>query len=326
MARKITTETFISEMKEKYGDKYDYSKVDYVSASKNKVIIICPKHGEFKVLPSNFRKGCGCPKCSEEEITQQNFLKFLDKAKLKFGDKYDYSKVNYTTSKNKVTIICPTHGEILITPENHLISKTGCPKCSRENIETTFGKRRSKMREYSIWKGMKTRVTNPNTDDSSRYIDRGITCCEEWLNSFEAFYRDMGECPEGYSLDRINNDLGYFPENCRWASKTTQSRNRGEFNKLFTYNNETHVLKEWAEILNIKYTTLYNRIYRSNLSFEEAIQEDPFNRLIELDSEKHTLKEWSVIKNIPYKTLINRIHKHNWTYEKALQTPYKQKI
>lgn len=247
---------------------------------------------------------------------------FIQKAQAVHGNKYDYSKVDYQGSTKKVCIICPIHGEFWQLPGDHTNKACGCNKC-RKTKSKEYNPIDGKvyMREYSIWSGMKTRVTNPNTDDAEHYINRGITCCDSWLESFEAFYNDMGVCPEGYTLDRIDNDKGYSPENCRWASMITQAQNRGDFNELITYNGETHVLKEWARILNIKYTTLYMRMHRSKLSFEEAIKEDPFKRLIELNGEKHTLTEWCKIKNIDRSIVLNRIHKHKWSVEEALTIP-----
>lgn len=256
-----------------------------------------------------------------------NTQKFIEKSKELFGDKFDYSKVEYQSTKKKVIIICPIHGEFEQSPETHLKSKCGCPKCVRElpRKEIIPGVKRKEMREYNIWRGIKTRVTNPNIDDADRYINRGITCCEEWLNSFEQFYKDMGPCPDGYSIDRIDPNGNYCPENCRWANQTTQYQNRGEFNKVYTYNGETHVLKEWARILNIKYTTLYQRINRSGMSFEEAINRTEKDNLTEFNGEYKTLKEWCNIYNIKYSTVITRLNKHKWTLEEALLTPYGQK-
>ena len=256
-----------------------------------------------------------------------NTQKFIEKSKELFGDKFDYSKVKYQSTKKKVIIICPIHGEFEQSPETHLKSKCGCPKCVRElpRKEIIPGIKRKEMREYNIWRGMKTRVTNPNIDDANRYINRGITCCEEWLNSFEQFYKDMGPCPDGYSIDRIDPNGNYCPENCRWTNQTTQCQNRGEFNKVYTYNGETHVLKEWARILNIKYTTLYQRINRSGMSFEEAINRTEKDNLTEFNGEYKTLKEWCNIYNIKYSTVITRLNKHKWTLEEALLTPYGQK-
>ena len=248
---------------------------------------------------------------------------FIEECKRIHGNKFDYSKTEYIDSKKKVTIICPIHGEFQINPISHLKSKTGCRKCSYETSKKILveGKDRKTMREYRIWKGMKTRVTNPNQDDAKRYVLRGIKCCNEWLNSFDSFYKDMGPCPEGYSLDRINPNEDYCPENCRWASNETQARNRGDFNLVYTYNGETHVLKEWANILNIKYTTLYNRITRSKMSFREAITRKKEDNLTLFKGEYKTLKEWCSIYNIKYQTVINRINKHHWSVEEALLTP-----
>lgn len=123
------------------------------------------------------------------------------------------------------------------------------------------------------------------------------------------------------TIDRINPNGNYCPENCRWATMQTQSENRGEFNKIFTYKGESRVLKDWARVFNIKYTTLYNRIYRSGKSFEEAIQTDPFNKLISYNNENHSLKEWCELKNIEYKVVITRLNKHKWTFEEAINTP-----
>ena len=260
---------------------------------------------------------------NNKKLTTEEFVK---KAKEVHGDKYDYSKVDYINSKTKVCIICPIHGEFWQSPSDHINKKCGCNTCRRTKSKIlTPIENKKQMREYSIWKDIHSRVTNKNLEHADRYIERGIDCCDEWMESFEQFYADMGPCPEGYSIDRINNDLGYSPDNCRWASCTEQSQNRGTFNKLFTYKGETKVLKEWARVLGIKYTTLYQRIYRSGLSFEEAIEADPFDKSYEINGEMHTMKEWCNIYNIKFSTVCNRVNKYKWDIEKALTTPIKSK-
>lgn len=198
--KKLTTDSYIEKAKAINGDKYDYSKVNYINAV-TKIKIICPEHGEFLLLPYNHLKGCGCPKCggnfnyttnkyiellkekypnspySFDNITYVNnhtpilleckehcvfstlpsslnksltecpichkkriseqmtstTEEFIQKAKEVYGEKYDYSKVNYINAKNKVCIICPIHGEFWILPSEHLGGR-GCPKCSNEHL------------------------------------------------------------------------------------------------------------------------------------------------------------------------------------------------
>lgn len=177
------------------------------------------------------------------------------------------------------------------------------------------------IREYRIWKGMKSRCKSPSFSKSS-YQHKNIKVCDRWINSFDNFYQDMGECPENYSLDRIDNDKDYTPDNCRWANYNIQSNNRGDFNIAITYNGDTKTLKEWALYFNIKYTTLYNRIFRSNLPFEKAILPDPFNKLILYNNELHTLKEWSIILNIKYSVLVDRKFQ-GWDTHRMFTTPIK---
>lgn len=82
------------------------------------------------------------------------------------------------------------------------------------------------VRTYKSWDSMKQRCTNPNAPDYDRYGGRGIVVCERWLNSFDAFFADMGERPEGKSLERKDNARGYEPDNCKWATAGEQQRNK----------------------------------------------------------------------------------------------------
>jgi len=111
--------------------------------------------------------------------------------------------------------------------------------------------------EYSIWQNMKNRCKNLN---DSRYGGRGIFVCDRWLNSFDNFLSDMGRRPNiMFSIERISNDKGYSPENCRWATKKEQSANRRSNIKI-EYNGESMILSEWAKKINIPYPTLLNRV------------------------------------------------------------------
>lgn len=181
-------------------------------------------------------------------------------------------------------------------------------------------KGKSKMPEYKQWKSMKSRCYSPSAT-KGKYKENDIQVCAEWMNSFETFYSDLGNCPEGFTLERIDNLKDYSKENCIWADRTTQSKNREDFNDIVTYNGKTMVLKDWAKEFDIKYTTLYQRIYRSGLSFEQAIQKDPFKKLITIEGESKTLKQWCEFYNMEFELVNNRVSKHKWTPIEALTIP-----
>ena len=122
--KKLTKEIFIERSKEIHGDKYDYSKIEYVN-TRTKVCIICPEHGEFWQNPKSHMLGYGCQKCLWEVFDTKTFI---DKARKVHGDKYDYSKVEYKDSHTKVCIICPEHGEFWQEPYNHT-NGYNCPIC-----------------------------------------------------------------------------------------------------------------------------------------------------------------------------------------------------
>lgn len=133
--KKTKTEIFIEKARKIHGDKYDYSKAEYINA-KTKICIICPKHGEFwQTCANHINCHKNCPKCGRESAAKKINLtteEFVQRAKKKHGDKYDYSKVNYINCRIKVPIICPKHGEFKQTPFDHL-QNHGCPKCSFES-------------------------------------------------------------------------------------------------------------------------------------------------------------------------------------------------
>ena len=131
ISRSLTTEQFIIKSKLAHKDKYDYSKVNYVNKRTN-VTIICPEHGEFQQLPYMHWSGSNCMECSRilsAKVQTKTTEEFISEAKLVHGNKYDYSKVEYTGALNSLTITCPIHGEFEQRASDHL-SGCGCPKCS----------------------------------------------------------------------------------------------------------------------------------------------------------------------------------------------------
>ena len=122
--RVVTTESFIAEAKEIYGERYDYSKVAYKN-SEHRVVITCPIHGDFQVYAREHLDGKGCPKCEKGE-------KFIAKLKEKFGDKFGLGEFVYESSTAPVTLICPTHGAFSRLPNQILNYRFGCPECGNE--------------------------------------------------------------------------------------------------------------------------------------------------------------------------------------------------
>lgn len=127
MSKKLTTEEFINRSIKVHGNKYDYSEVVYITARID-VNIICHDHGLFSQNPSRHMGGAGCTKCQHDSARSTSKV-FIEKAKKVHGAKYDYSKVNYTRSLDKVEILCKTHGTFHQTPKNHLKGNM-CPVCS----------------------------------------------------------------------------------------------------------------------------------------------------------------------------------------------------
>lgn len=106
---------------------------------------------------------------------------------------------------------------------------------------------------------MKQRCLNPKAVDYARYGGRGIKICQRWLHDFSAFLSDMGERPEGCTLDRIDVDGDYEPSNCRWADAFTQQRNT-RVSKWLTHNGESKPLVVWAAELGMYHSTLLRRM------------------------------------------------------------------
>lgn len=154
--KKLTTQEFIEKAKQVHGDKYDYSKVDYIN-SRTKVCIICSEHGEFWQLGNSHLQGQGCPKCTGRNKSRLDIIQIFNKV---HGNKYDYSEIpNSVKSHEKIPIICPNHGKFLQSVYCHSIGQ-GCPKCKNERnaknqtytwqqLKTIFDKKHNNKYDYS---------------------------------------------------------------------------------------------------------------------------------------------------------------------------------
>ena len=146
-----------------------------------------------------------------------------------------------------------------------------CGCLNREMIgkrSTTHGKRNEPL--YAVWNVVVQRCTNPSNKQFKDYGGRGITVPRRWLK-FQNFYADMGDPPEGLSLERRKNEKGYSKSNCYWATRSQQARNKRNSIKYF-FRGKQCPLIEIAEALNMPYGKLYQRLFTYNWTFEKAIQ------------------------------------------------------
>jgi len=177
-------------------------------------------------------------------------------------------------TKNAIKFNCKCEcGNEAVVIKSYLTSRdTKSCGCLYKGVNKIHGMRYTS--EYRSWNGIKSRCYNKNNLFYKDYVGRGITVCNRWKGSFENFFEDMGKKPTYlHSIDRIDNDKGYFPNNCKWATKKEQARNRRNSNSII-YKGKTKCLAEWCENLKLDYSLTYQRIYRYNYSVENAFNKD----------------------------------------------------
>lgn len=173
---------------------------------------------------------------------------------------------------------CDCGKEIILRKNSVTLGHTNSCGCYKEKVlkekNKTHGLRYTKL--YKKWLDIKKRCYNPNTKFYYCYGARGIKVCDEWLKDFKTFYdwamaNGYDENAKIYqcTIDRINVNGNYSPENCRWVTQKVQNRN-SRHNHLITYNNETHCLTEWGEIKNISPDKIRQRLKRK-WSIERAL-------------------------------------------------------
>lgn len=137
----------------------------------------------------------------------------------------------------------------------------GLTRCCRSCRRVTHGQSGAEATlTYRTWKQMRNRCNNPHNKDYHHYGGRGIKICKAWEN-YDRFRRDMGERPEGMTLDRIDVNKGYSAGNCRWVTQTAQMRNT-RVNRYLLWNGKTKSLAEWCEELKLSYYRVHSRLRR----------------------------------------------------------------
>lgn len=138
--------------------------------------------------------------------------------------------------------------------------------CLQTDLLKTHGG--TKTKEFRVWMQMKARCKNPKDKAYKDYGGRGIKVCERW-REFGDFIADMGKCPAGRSLDRINNNGDYEPGNCRWATKKEQANNTRQ-TKMIEYKGRTMALRYWCDELNLNHAKTRIRIFQHGWTVERA--------------------------------------------------------
>ena len=220
-----------------------------------------------------------------------------------------------------------------VVVRGHSLRNGHTKSCGCAVIEASTKHGMHNTRIYTEYMKMKHRCLNNNNPSYFRYGGRGITICDEWLgeNGFINFYN--WSITHGYAdnltIDRINNDGNYCPENCRWVDMKTQANNRSN-NNIIEYNGTKHTVSEWANIYGLEYYNLYNRIFNLNWPIDKALNTPINDNIIKVKNaitgkEKY-LSELAIEYGKNPKLVYDRVIRNKWDIDKALTTPVNNKI
>lgn len=226
----------------------------------------CPKAAEKVVGAENLTSGqsrsCGCLSAEFNSAT-----KFKDLSGQVFGRLTVLCRAPNQGRQTMFLCRCKCTGAEVTVNANSLTRglTTSCG-CIRSEVlrvikrthGATIGRERS--RTYRCWTNMLTRIRNPKATNYHRYGGRGLQVCKRWL-SFENFLADMGPCPPGHSIERVNNNLGYVPGNCIWATDLVQQANRCN-NVCLELHGEWAIQAEWARRFSMSSSKLSRRLQR----------------------------------------------------------------
>ncbi len=193
--------------------------------------------------------------------------------RLKVIAEFDTYHIPEMSQKHRVWYACKcgTTGHTLVESLRSGQTKScGClrkEQLVKRSLKHGEGRRKKRTNTYQIWLSMNDRCSNPKNKHFKNYGGRGIEVCKRWKN-YTNFIKDVGHCPKGLTLDRIKNNLGYFPKNIRWATRTEQNRNSRK-NRIITVRGVTGCLSELCQHFNVPYHKTLWRI-RHGWTIEDA--------------------------------------------------------
>ncbi len=229
------------------------------------------------------------------------------------------SIIRQTGKRAYCSCICECGNSVVILRQSVVSGTT--KSCGCWNTQRRRTHHMSESPEYNTWEGMNRRCTDPSCKAFRRYGGRGITVCDRW-KSFENFFSDMGNRPSAkHSLDRIDNDGPYSPENCRWATVDEQAANKGNTVRVSAFGKRL-TIKEWALRTGVHPVTIRGRL-RSGWEPQKAVSANASwtTRLIAYRGEIRTLTEWSKALDMNRAKLKERLKKTDWCMEGALAKP-----
>ncbi len=224
--------------------------ISYVGNDKWNCLCIC---GNTRIvstgnLKSNHTKSCGClGKNRTEDLTNRTFELLFVIKRLK---------------NDKWICKCSCSKELEIIADGKHLKSGRTRSCGCLKIKSLTKHGMHKTKEYSSWQHMKDRCLNSKYRNYKYYGGRGITICNRWIESFQNFIDDMGKMPSGgYSIDRIDVNGNYCPENCKWSTREEQDNNTRN-SRFITYDGKTLTIAQWSRLNGISQMTISRRLRR----------------------------------------------------------------
>lgn len=205
-------------------------------------------------------------------------MRFIDMTGMRFGRLVAVRREENQGKRIMWRCKCDCGNEVVVRGENLRSGNTKSCGCIEKEHPNGFKHGFSKSRIEGVFLSMKQRCYNKDNYEYDNYGGRGIKICDEWLKDRASFYKwayengyddnaDFMEC----TIDRIDVNKGYSPDNCRWVDRFTQANNTRK-NKYFSLNGETHTLAEWSRVAGINYYTLWRKVCKYGLNIEDAIK------------------------------------------------------